>query len=582
MSEYLVRVNSKAPAGRSSLQVPVADDSHYYAATRALSFWPMCNANNYTWEREKLAPLIGTDNGFKVGLANLNHNIGPRAGFNQIIGAVCDEAVVGDGVDLIAKIDRRAAAVYDAKPEDFATGGEYCDSSVEIWCAADGSEFIAMTNPGSPNKADQVVFSAAEAAAAGVRRTDFTENAPYYYEGRYVVVESPQPLKCRGIAFLDDPADPTANVFEVAAKMNKSAKGENGIEHPYGTGIAYADPGFLGKKARYPVDTPSHTRAAASYFGMPKNREKYSPDQQAHIAREIADAKRKFGIGEVAASLDYGDDSDAADSSVASIARYYDSAPDAGSIDGDMDGEAYADYAYDPFEVTESKDYPLYASADDHANGRPNHGLVKAAVSAYQAGKLPNKMRSAHKILVAHKQLHNGDNPMEDATLTAELATLKTQYAEALANVNTVSASVAEKDTEIANLKTELQAKADEISAKEAELQAAKGQIEAHAATERANTRLAELAKIEGFAVKDDAREELIASLKTEDDASFEKRLLTEENASLKRQVAAGVKPAQVDAGTQRAEVIAAAAAGLDISPSVAIGGEKKPLDTYM
>ncbi len=67
----------------------------------------------------------------------------------------------------------------------------------------------------------------------------------------------------------------------------------------------YADPGWQeDKKKRYPLDTEEHVRAAASYFGRPKNRKKYSADQQKKIDAKIEAAKKKFKIGEYAEKSD--------------------------------------------------------------------------------------------------------------------------------------------------------------------------------------------------------------------------------------------------------------------------------------
>ena len=58
--------------------------------------------------------------------------------------------------------------------------------------------------------------------------------------------------------------------------------------------VTYADE----KNKRYPLDTPEHVRAAASYWGMQKNKGKYSPGDQKEITAKIESAKKKFKIGE--------------------------------------------------------------------------------------------------------------------------------------------------------------------------------------------------------------------------------------------------------------------------------------------
>ena len=57
--------------------------------------------------------------------------------------------------------------------------------------------------------------------------------------------------------------------------------------------VKFADP----KNKKYPIDTPAHVRAAASYFGMAKNRSKYSQEEQDTIQRNINAAEKQFKLG---------------------------------------------------------------------------------------------------------------------------------------------------------------------------------------------------------------------------------------------------------------------------------------------
>ena len=57
--------------------------------------------------------------------------------------------------------------------------------------------------------------------------------------------------------------------------------------------VSFADP----KNKKYPLDTPAHVRAAASYFGMAKNRSMYSKEDQDTIQSRIASAEKKFNVG---------------------------------------------------------------------------------------------------------------------------------------------------------------------------------------------------------------------------------------------------------------------------------------------
>lgn len=85
--------------------------------------------------------------------------------------------------------------------------------------------------------------------------------------------------------------------LEADAILDKeiSEKVEDG---PYGD-VNYADPGWQEDgKPRYPLNTKEHVRAAARYFGMPKNKEKYSVDHQEQIENAIKKAEKEFGIGD--------------------------------------------------------------------------------------------------------------------------------------------------------------------------------------------------------------------------------------------------------------------------------------------
>jgi phage I-like protein len=75
----------------------------------------------------------------------------------------------------------------------------------------------------------------------------------------------------------------------------------------------YGDVKFADEKnKKYPVDTEAHARAALSYWGMPKNRAKYSAEDQKTIGGKIRAAAKKFGIE----TSDDDDDKDKAESSL--------------------------------------------------------------------------------------------------------------------------------------------------------------------------------------------------------------------------------------------------------------------------
>jgi hypothetical protein len=70
-------------------------------------------------------------------------------------------------------------------------------------------------------------------------------------------------------------------------------------KEPYGpkSQVAYADPGYQAdKKARYPLDSKAHARAAYSYISMPKNAKAYTGPQLKRIKGRIMAALKKFGV----------------------------------------------------------------------------------------------------------------------------------------------------------------------------------------------------------------------------------------------------------------------------------------------
>ncbi len=210
----------------SPLKAPEADDSFSYLVGRAVTAYPEINGNNASFVEEDfgltrgLKQFIGTDKGFKFGLANANHSVGPGKS-NMVLGSIREDVWADNGVDLIVQIDKRACEAYSVEPEDFMESGGLNSFSIEIACDRDRSTFVAMTNPASQKLEDQTIFTAEEAAQKGIRRTSFAEPDTFLYDDKYMVVELCSPIRCRGVAVLPDPADKTANVYEVAANMEK-------------------------------------------------------------------------------------------------------------------------------------------------------------------------------------------------------------------------------------------------------------------------------------------------------------------------------------------------------------------------
>lgn len=82
-------------------------------------------------------------------------------------------------------------------------------------------------------------------------------------------------------------ADMTAEALAKVAKVDPPPAGEQ----KYGS-VAFADEA----NKKYPIDTEAHVRAALSYWGMAKNRSKYSAQDQKTISDKIHAAATKLGI----------------------------------------------------------------------------------------------------------------------------------------------------------------------------------------------------------------------------------------------------------------------------------------------
>lgn len=134
----------------------------------------------------------------------------------------------------------------------------------------------------------------------------------------------------------------------------------------------------------------------------------------------------------------------------------------------------------------------------------------------------------------------------------AEQAQLQSTLAE-------VQAAVGGKDAEITALKEQNAQLAQENAA-------LKSAIESKDAEERANARLAKLSEIDGFTVKDEEKAGLIETLKSEDELTFENRVLKAKVTSMEE--AAKKKPV-TKTDEEDASLLAKVALGdMDIFPT--------------
>lgn len=462
------------PAGKSAIPIPPANESYFYAASRLLSAWPIINGNNATFFDEKLAPLMkkqDSEEGAVGKLANLNHSRGTS---NRVIGSIQGQHYMpGVGIDIVTRIDRGSASTYGLEPEDFAKDGEYSSVSVEMFCDRAQSEFIVVLD--EENSADlskQKVMSAEEAETAGVTRTWPNLPEPYLYKGKYRVVEACSPIRCLGAAFTDDPADPTARVFELAASR-----------------------GAVEKK----------------------------PDENAGMGLEDSPTMYDDPFSDI--SHNYTDVETAGDMNGESRNELPDAA--FGATYTDHDGQATIRKLplYDsPKAYKAGKPNPGHVKAAMEALTKGFRGQRVDLPSNVRAEAI-NKVRAAHD-----KVFPKGKSKMaehsEVLSPEAELARLKglieqaeTKQTEAASTatrlqtqIDELTAIVAERDTEIASLK---QVDADRV------------------ATEKASKRLEDL-KTMGFEVKDEESAALLETLKAESDVEYRLRKKDIEIAQLR------------------------------------------------
>jgi hypothetical protein len=282
--------------GTRALKAPPANDNYAYLATQMMSWAPERNAKGVIFYPEDISDdLLSEWVGRQV---NIEHNKG------MVVGNLRKVARTQFGVEGIVEIDRDQAEMHgmDLNQPVVAT-------SVEFTRDPTRSPFIVQDETG------KVIKQVDETANVGLRRT--TKRDPYLYDNKYTVSQRVTPRHMTGLGLTVRPADKNARVYHMTASTDEdfievlsqfgtldAQETAAAPKEPYGN-VHYADPGYQSdKKSRYPLDTPAHVRAAASYFGDPKNRNLYTPAQRAHIDAAIKAAKERFKIGDESASAE--------------------------------------------------------------------------------------------------------------------------------------------------------------------------------------------------------------------------------------------------------------------------------------
>jgi hypothetical protein len=179
-------------------------------------------------------------------------------------------AYVGD--KKVEKADGRNVARYTARPSEI--------SLVDSPCIPTAKFFEVQKSDGTLAKVEfqQPAADAADAADVTVNGTADE------------VAQLGKVMNEQGLSIADV-------IAKIAAREDANPKEG---ESKYGD-VQFADE----KNKKYPLDTPEHVRAAASYFGKDANRSKYDAEDQKKIDAKIAAAEKKHGIGDDAKKADF-------------------------------------------------------------------------------------------------------------------------------------------------------------------------------------------------------------------------------------------------------------------------------------
>ena len=209
----------------------------------------------------------------------------------------------GRTIDVCAKVvdDNEWQKVLEGVYTGFSIGGSYGDKAVEKMDGKDVTRYVAIPNeislvdrPCIPT----AKFFEVQKADGSLCKVDFKEP-----------ISEPEDVSIEGTPEqIDEMAKlmntHKLNVAGVIDMINKVAAREDVSpkegEKKYGD-VSYADE----KNKKYPLDTEDHVRAAASYFGMDKNRSKYSAEDQKTIDAKIAAAEKKLKIGDDSKKADF-------------------------------------------------------------------------------------------------------------------------------------------------------------------------------------------------------------------------------------------------------------------------------------
>lgn len=475
MEDELAILSVPTPAGKSTMSVPASNMQFVYTAGRAMSFWPIKNGNDATWIEADIAPLYANNEdsnlSFKGKLVNIDHSIGRGKGSIILGTTIAEKYIAGVGIDVLNQLDRRCLEDNDLKADDFGLNGEYSKQSVEVNVDRTKSKFIVMVSPNSTRLEDQKIYSAEEAAAMGIRRGEL-------YDGKFKVVEACYPIRVRGVAMVGNPADTTANVYDIAASQQLIE--DAAVKTP--PSDTYEDSSALDNEyaKTQPMSISNNDTSGMDdgAFAVVQGGE-----ELAGTAPSIR--KRELPLYE-------------------SNKHLYSGIPHKGLIKAALAG------------IGPDKDGKRPYRQDVHS------AALQRVRSAHQ------QLTGDYSMAITAEEIAAIKDPLDRAIveLQEKIRIAGEEKASSKTAEGLLTDQIALKDTELAKLV------ADNKALKDAADEAASEVV--------ASARLLELSAIEGFAVSDTEKAALVALLKDESEDQFKNRKLTEVNASLTRKLAAG------------------------------------------
>lgn len=139
--------------------------------------------------------------------------------------------------------------------------------------------------------AGQTVTTADDLEVDGI---DFTRSPGV--EAARIITSSLAESAGAGRVLITEEAPPAEVTITEDTALDDPDSADTAPKKPYGD-VTYADPGWQDdKKARYPLNSKAHVRAAWSFINKTANQKPYSADQVAQIKNKIKAAAKKYGI----------------------------------------------------------------------------------------------------------------------------------------------------------------------------------------------------------------------------------------------------------------------------------------------